>query len=367
MIESNKISENKIKNETHAINSDITYLKPNHFLLALLALSIFLLFELFSPFLKSLIIALLLSIATNSIYTFINFRLKKDIIGAILMTFGLGILFFVPILYFIFSFANFINNINQQEIIAIYENLKIWVENIPEDFMFLKLQLTLLLDKVNIGNILKDILSLGAYIGKNSASFMFDMTMILIFYFFFNLYGKFLSHYFKELLPLKLEDSNALFFEVSNVMSIVFYSILVTAIFEGLLFGIFISFYEYDGILLGVLYGFASLIPVVGGFIMWAPISVYEIFNESVSNALIIALYSIIVISIIADTFIKPMIIKYINKKIMKTPTKINEILIFFSIVAGLATFGFWGMIIGPASMTFFISILQLLKKYKNS
>ena len=69
-------------------------------------------------------------------------------------------------------------------------------------------------------------------------------------------------------------------------------------------------------------------------------------------------------ISVIADTFIKPMIIKYINKRVVKTPTNVNELLIFFSIVAGLSTFGFWGMIIGPAIVTFFISIMHLLKKY---
>lgn len=82
------------------------------------------------------------------------------------------------------------------------------------------------------------------------------------------------------------------------------------------------------------------------------------------SNAIFIAVYSIIVISIIADTFIKPLIISYINKKIVKTPTKINSLIIFFAIVAGLGTFGFWGMIIGPAMVSLFVSTMQLLRKY---
>jgi predicted PurR-regulated permease PerM len=42
---------------------------------------------------------------------------------------------------------------------------------------------------------------------------------------------------------------------------------------------------------------------------MWLPIVIYEASTNSLSNAIIIAVYSIIVISIIADTFIKPMII----------------------------------------------------------
>jgi hypothetical protein len=35
-------------------------------------------------------------------------------------------------------------------------------------------------------------------------------------------------------------------------MSVVFYSILVTAIFQGFLFGAFLSSFGYDGLLLGV-------------------------------------------------------------------------------------------------------------------
>ena len=64
--------------------------------------------------------------------------------------------------------------------------------------------------------------------------------------------------------------------------------------------------------------------------------------------------------------FKKRLIINYINKKVIKTPTKINSLLIFFAIVAGLGTFGFWGMIIGPALVSLFISILYLLKKYSD-
>ena len=97
---------------------------------------------------------------------------------------------------------------------------------------------------------------------------------------------------------------------------------------------------------------------------MWLPLVIYEAITGSITNAIVIAVYSIIVISIFADTFAKPVIIKYINQKVVKTPTKVHEILIFFSIVAGLSTFGFWGMIIGPAMVTFFISIMHLLKKY---
>ena len=99
---------------------------------------------------------------------------------------------------------------------------------------------------------------------------------------------------------------------------------------------------------------------------MWLPVSIYEAMTGSITNAIVIAVYSILMISVFADTFAKPIIIKYINQRVVRSPTKINEILIFFAIVAGLSTFGFWGMIIGPAMVTFFISIMHLLKKYSD-
>ena len=38
---------------------------------------------------------------------------------------------------------------------------------------------------------------------------------------------------------------------------------------------------------------------------MWLPIVIYEATTNSITNALIIAIYSIVVISIFADTFVK--------------------------------------------------------------
>lgn len=341
-------------------------MKPQYFLIALSIVTIFFMFQLFSPFLKPMIVALLLAVATNSMNIYFKRHIPNQFVSASLMTVILTTIFFVPVLYCIFSFASLINKIDQRALFEIFEVTKNWVQNMPDDFIFIKDQLNTILQKVDIPEFIQNLFSIGAFLGKNSAKFIIDMVMILVFFFFFTFYSTNLAHYFKDALPLKKEDSNALFYESSNVMSVVLYSILATAVLEGFLFGIFISFFGYDGILLGVLYGFASLIPVVGGLIMWLPVAIYEVFTGSTGNAIAIIVYSIVVISIIADTFIKPIIIKYINQNVVKTPTKVNELLIFFSIVAGLSTFGFWGMIIGPAMVTFFISLMQLLKKFSD-
>ena len=341
-------------------------MKAAYFLIAIAIVMIFFMVELFDPFLKAIFVSVLLAIATSSLSLYLEEKFKSRILSSGFMTVGLTALFFIPVLYCIFSFANFFNQVDQQLLIKNLSDMKVFLQKSVEDVAIVNDFLSDITSKIDVGKTVQTILSMGAYLGKNSAKFMIDMVMILIFFFFFTLYSTSISTFIKELLPIKKEDSNILINESSSVMTVVLYSILITAIFEGLLFGVFLTYFGYDGLLFGVLYGFASLIPVIGGIIMWLPIVIYEGATNSLSNAIIIAVYSIIVISIIADTFIKPMIIKYINQKVVKTPTSINELLIFFSIVAGLSTFGFWGMIIGPAMVTFFISIMQLLKKYSD-
>jgi predicted PurR-regulated permease PerM len=341
-------------------------LKAAYFLVAIAIVMIFFMVELFNPFLKSIIVSVLLAVATSSLTLYLENILKSRLLATSVMTIVLSALFFIPILYCIFSFANFFNQIDQVTLINNLNDMKKFLQESTSDLTFLNDILNDLTSKIDIGKTVQNILSMGAYLGKNSAKFMMDIVMILIFFFFFTLYSTSIATFIKDLLPIKKDDSIILFYESSNVMTVVLYSILITAIFEGFLFGFFLTFFEYDGLLFGVLYGFASLIPVVGGIIMWIPIVIYEATTNSLTNAVIIAVYSILVISIVADTFIKPMIIKYINQKVVKKPTTVNELLIFFSIVAGLSTFGFWGMIIGPAMVTFFISIMHLLKKYSD-
>jgi len=338
--------------------------KGNLFFGTIFIIVLYWILRLYEPFLLTFTIASLLSIATYSINQKLLHITKNRIIAALLSTILLSILFFAPIVYIITSIGSTVNNFDT----AIIEKTVSYISNInfqlPDSLSYLKPKIDDFFANFDLANITKETLSYAAFIGKNSAKFLKDMFLITIFFFFANLYGNELVKYAKNLTPLENKEIDLVFGEVANVMSVLFYSILVTAIFEGALFAIIGIIFGYDGLLLGILYGFASLIPVVGGALMWIPICVYELAQGNVLEALIIATYSIIMISVIADTFIKPLIIKYINT-FTKVPTNVNELLIFFAIIAGLSTFGFWGMILGPAITALFIAILKLYELLK--
>lgn len=340
--------------------------KNSIFLTTLFVLVLYAMVVLFKPFLLDIAIASLLAIATTPLHVKILAFTKRPFIASIITTFLLCLLFFAPIVYAITALTKEALNFDMSHIENTIDFFRNYQLNLPESLQFLEPKIKEILANLDLGAISSKILTNAATFGKMGAGFFTNMILIVVFFFFANAYGRDIINYIKSVLPMENVEIEMIFSEMGNVMSVVFYSILVTAFFEGTLFAIIGMFYGYDGVLLGILYGFCSLIPVVGGALMWLPISAYEFANGNTTTAFTIAIYSIVVISIIADTFIKPLIIKYINNIILDVPTAINELLIFFAILAGLSTFGFWGMILGPAITTFFLSILKIYKILKH-
>lgn len=338
-------------------------MKPIYFLYILLLFMAYWIDMLYQPFMQNIVISALLAIATHNIYSFFLYRTNRRILSATVSTLLATFAVFLPILYLITTLTSSLESMQTSDLKIFINQLAEWIKSLPEIFPEIIPPPDKIAEEIKNTNMIEKALSVLADFGKVGAIFFKDLFMILVFYFFSLLYGKEMLNFLAQLIPLPDESVKELFGEISSVMSVVFYSIFTVAVLEGILFGIIVAVFDYDGILLGILYGLSSLIPIVGGIIMWLPVCGYELYHGSMTNALIILIYSLVIISFLADTIIKPLIITYINKKIVQYPTHINELLIFFAIIAGLATFGFWGMILGPAITTLFISLLRLTGK----
>ncbi|MBL0708327.1 MAG: AI-2E family transporter [Sulfurimonas sp.] len=338
-------------------------MKPQFFVTILFATSLYWMYLLYAPFVLAITIAALLAISTVNIQTYFETILKSKLLAAFASSFLLATLFFAPLGYFLTTLTIKLNSLETQTYLNIEIYIKAFIETPPEYLLFLKPYALDALREMDINNLTTNVLSITGTIGAFSAGFLKNAFLIIIFYFFAQYNGDNTIKFLKRVVQMSIEETTMLSKELASVMSVVFYSILATAMLEGILFGVAISFLGYNGLLFGIMYGFASFIPVLGGIIMWLPFMIYEFAVGNNENAIFIATYSIVVISIIADTFVKPLIIKDINKRLLKDDdAKINELVIFFSIIAGLATFGFWGMILGPAITAFFLTILKLFE-----
>ncbi|ELW2252938.1 AI-2E family transporter [Campylobacter jejuni] len=331
------------------------------FLISFILVILFLLLYLFKGFLLVIIIASLMAVATSNINAkFLNLTKGHKFLASILTTACMVLLFFAPFVYAMIELAKALKNFDINLVTQTLDYVKNYQFTLPESFNFLEPKIKEFLASVDLNSISKQILSYASSFTKSGAKFLIDMVLICVFYFFANLYGTELVIYLKSIIPIDKKELDDVLSEVGNVMAVVLYSMVIVAIFQGALFGLITMFYGYDGTLMGVIFAVSSLIPAIGGALIYVPVSLYEFASNNLNSALVIFIYSVIVISFIADTLIKPLIIKWINKKLVKTPTKINELLIFLAMIAGISTFGFWGIILGPAILTFFVSTLRM-------
>jgi len=338
-------------------------MKPQYFVAILFGIALYGMYFLYSPFILTITIAALLAISTSNIQKLFEKNIKSKLLAAVLSSLLLAILFFAPLGYFLTTLTIWLNNLEPEVFLKIEKHVQDFIMSPPEFLMFLKPYADNILENLNTEKITSNVLSITATIGKFSAGFLKNSFLIIIFYFFSLYNGETIVGFLKRVIQISVHETTLLAKELSSVMSVVFYSILVTAMFEGILFGIAVSYIGYNGLLFGIMYGFASLIPVIGGVLMWLPFMLFEFSTGNNANAIFITVYSVVVISIIADTFIKPLIIKDINNRLLnEDDTKINELVIFFAIIAGLSSFGFWGMILGPAITAFFLTILKLFE-----
>jgi len=327
---------------------------------ALFVLAIIGAYSVYQPFLLSITVAILLTMATfnlsKKLLTFTN----SAKISSVFSTLLLSLLLFAPIVYLGTVGVGYISQLDKTGVKETIHTVKVFIEEIP----FFKELSQQYLSDAKITGYIQDSTHYITVAGGAGLGFMKNMFFVVVFYFFINFYGNRFFEMVLKLLPVSAAKGTRMMQEVSATMEVVFYSIIVTAIFEGFLFGIIMSYFGFNGLLFGVIYGFASLIPIIGGIIVWAPVSLYAWTKIDSQTAVIIASYSVVMISIVADTFIKPMIIKVIQEDLLKSTIQINSVVIFFSILAGMSTHGFWGMILGPAITAFLIAITKVYLDY---
>jgi len=279
------------------------------------------------PFLLSIVVAMLLTMATYNLTKKLIKYFNSRKLSAIITSLLLILILFAPIVYMATIGVGYISQLDVATINEVTSGIKTFTEKIP----YVKEWSQVSLSDEKIAGYIQESTSYMTTAGSAGLGFVKNMILVLIFYFIINFYGEGFFDLIRALLPVSKMKSAKMIHEVSSTI-----------------------------------YGFASLIPIIGGAVVWIPVALYSWTNMDANTAVFIAGYSVIIISIIADTFIKPVIIKVIKEDLLKSTIEINEIVIFFSILAGMSTYGFWGMILGPAITSFLIAITKVYIDYNH-
>ena len=158
-------------------------------------------------------------------------------------------------------------------------------------------------------------------------------------------------------LPLERKQSEAIIARTREVVSASVYGIVVIAAFQGLLGGIAFWILGIPSPLLwAVLMTFVCMIPVLGSFLVWLPLSIYLGLSGHWTKAILLMVWGALVISTI-DNVLRP--------KWMKNQTRLHELLVFFSVLGGISVFGLLGIILGPVVLAITMGLLHTFRAHQ--
>ena len=180
-------------------------------------------------------------------------------------------------------------------------------------------------------------------------------VLIVIFLFVFFLDGARLCSALTSLIPLKDEHKNILLQEITSVITGIFAGMIATAFVQGLLIGIG---YWIAGIanplVWGVLAVGVTLIPVIGGPVMYVPPAVALMLGGHWYQGIFLLLYGILIVST-ADNIIKPLA--------LRGRVNLHPVLLALALVGGTLWIGAAGVIIGPMVVALMLAMIRIYRK----
>lgn len=347
----------------------------NLFILVLFLLFVILLGWLFSPYLKFILVALLLAVATGSVNRRISSGLvhwsimdpwegARNFIAASVSTLFFVLFLFAPLAYFLAISSSFIMTLDPARISHYLLTIKEFFEGDSvlsryTEPVIQSIQETFDIKNLDAGMIKTMIIRTGGILKKTGA-IIAQIGWILLFYFLMVFNWSKLQRFFFELLPLSKAQRAQVAAEFVGTLSVVFYGTLASMFLQGIAFGVLMALIgRYDYVYLGIMAGFFSIIPVVGASIVYLPVAAIEMIEGNTATGLLIIAYAMVIMGFLIDNVIRLALIGVL-KRALGFSHSIGEIPIMLSMIAGISTLGFWGIIIGPSILSVALASAQL-------
>jgi predicted PurR-regulated permease PerM len=203
--------------------------------------------------------------------------------------------------------------------------------------------------------------ALGAVSGsvvRNVVGFVFDLVLVLFASFFFLRDGPKIVRIVRDVIPLDDAAADRLLSETADLIDISIRSSIFVAGMQGLLGGCaFAAVGIRAPVFWGVVMAFFCLLPL-GAWLIWLPAAIGLAVGGHPGKGLVLAVLGFGVVSSV-DNVMRPML--------LSGRTRMNGLLVFISLLGGVAAFGAIGLILGPVVMATSLTILTLYAEARRS
>lgn len=344
----------------------------------LFVLTLYLMFLVFKPFLPGLLWAVFLSTAFYPVFATLKKWLRgRDWLASVFTTVMVASLIVIPGIVVVSTLTDAVTHMLPET----EAKIKVWIESsktfveTPEPEVHHYMDMTwlervrVLLKKyldpslLDLNRMLFPTLQkLGLGIAGQTAPILHNVfktvmaffVMVITMVFLFK-EGHTVMEVSRNFLPLQEHDKNAVFKRLQEVSRAVFYGVMLTALVQAILGTLGWAICGLPTpVTFGILMFFCALIPIGGVALVWLPGAIYLFTKGETGWGIFLGLWGLIVVSGV-DNLLKPYFIS--------GQGKIHMLLVFFGIFGGLTAFGFAGLFLGPLVITFFMTLVEVVRR----
>ena len=187
---------------------------------------------------------------------------------------------------------------------------------------------------------------------RHVAAALFDLGVMLFAMFYFFRDGDGIMRRLRSVLPFESYYRERMIREARDLIFASVISSLVAALVHASVGGITFQIAGIQSALFwGVMMGFASLLPIVGSSIIWLPAAIWLLATGHIGRGIFVIVICAGLVGLV-DNVIRPWLIS--------GRAELSGLLIFISVLGGIAVFGILGVVLGPIIVASAASILSI-------
>jgi len=325
-------------------------------IVVLIFIGIFVLsFLILKPVLVSIVLALISAYFFHPIHKKINSKIKIPTLSTLILILILLIVVAIPLIYLTpevidqtFEVYSFIQGIDLTE--TFNEFLSRFLDK--ESITLLSLNIESL-----TGKFFSSTLNQFTNLLINLPNFILQLAVFLFTFFFAVKDADKLKSYIRELSPFSKSTEEKFMAEFRHVTDGIIYGNFIVGIIQGVLLGIGLYVLGIPNTLfLTAIAIIFSIIPIVGPWLIWVPVSAYLFFTGNLAGGIILSLYGALFISTV-DNILRPLFLS----RYSKLPISISVI----GFIGGLYFFGIIGLVLGPLTLAYLLIIIEFYRQGK--
>ena len=324
------------------------------FLWILVGVVFFLAFLIIKPIAIAIVFGLLFAYICNPIFKRINRRLGKNL-SAFILIIGLIIIIAIPLIFLAPVIVNeaFETFLSLQKINFV-EPLRAAFPSLLNDKLATTLSLNI--DSI-IGKIFSSFMEQFTDLIINLTNLLLQFAVFLFTSFFALRDTEGLKKYVSDLSPFSLSTEKKFFIEFRGITNAIIFGQVLIGLIQGIALGIALFFLGIpQALILTIIAIMASIIPILGSWLVWLPVSIYLIIAGNYVSAIFLIIYGFLFVSVI-DNFLRP----YFLSKSSNLPIVLSVI----GTIGGLYMFGITGLVLGPLILAYCLIILEIYKQGK--